>query len=242
MIKIKFGVGGSKPSKLLSQKKAFIVIGLPAAGKSGIANKIADITGSYIIDNDYAKRKIPEYYDSPIGASVTHEESDAIIFGNKTQKDFNLFTPLITLNTQFTVGLYLDNYASLITDDHSDKGIIIIQDTLFSMENSISKDLLQHSNIGGVDLEIQTAIRKSFNNHEFVQANFLYEAETLTIICSPMPFACNEDLLGVFFIISKELERVPEDLPVTLKIFNRMISNWIYRYNECINSRISNQQ
>ncbi|MCC6182617.1 MAG: zeta toxin family protein [Bacteroidia bacterium] len=93
--KIKFGVGGSKPSKLLSQKKAFIVIGLPAAGKSGIANKIADITGSYIIDNDYAKRKIPEYYDSPIGASVTHEESDAIIFGNKTQKDFNLFTPLI---------------------------------------------------------------------------------------------------------------------------------------------------
>ncbi|MBK8642752.1 MAG: hypothetical protein IPN15_11250 [Saprospiraceae bacterium] len=40
------------------------------------------------------------------------------------------------------------------------------------------------------------------------------------------------------FIISKRLEKVPDDLPTTLTIFNRVISNWIYRYNECVYNRL----
>lgn len=153
----------------------------------------------------------------------------------------NTYFLLNTLNTQFTVGLYLDIYSSLAPtiNGHSDEGVIIINDTLFPSDNGIDKELLQQTDLTNERLEIQTAIRKSLNNHQFVKANFSNHKDKLTIICSPMPFACNEDdLLGVFFIISKHLEKTPEDLPTTLTIFNRVISNWVYRYNECINNRL----
>lgn len=153
----------------------------------------------------------------------------------------NTYFLLDTLNTQFTVGLYLADYRTLVkTDnDHWDKGIIIIKDTLLPCANGIEKTLLKEDNLQNEELEIQTAIRKSLNNHQFVKTNFTSDDRALTIICSPMPYACNEDdLLGVLFIICNHLDKIPDDLPTTLTIFNRVISNWVYRYNECINSRL----
>lgn len=76
------GVGGTLPKcELLTDKKAVIIIGLPASGKSTIANKIADHYGAIILDSDFAKRKIPEYIDNPAGASLVHDESDYLVFG-----------------------------------------------------------------------------------------------------------------------------------------------------------------
>ncbi len=66
--------------------EAFIITGLPAAGKSTIAEKIADYFGACILDSDYAKRKFPEF-KSDHGASVVHEESSAVVFGNNELKD-----------------------------------------------------------------------------------------------------------------------------------------------------------
>lgn len=91
---ITFGSGGSKPKNLKNERKAYIIIGLPAAGKSGIANKVADLTGAYILDNDYAKRKIPEFHNSEIGATITHNESELIVFGLDSVRNFTNFTPL----------------------------------------------------------------------------------------------------------------------------------------------------
>ena len=84
--KIILGKGGAKPQGALQlNKQAFLLTGLPASGKSAIANKISDIFGAYIIDSDYAKRKFPEFnYD--FGASVVHEESSLVTFGDKTGK------------------------------------------------------------------------------------------------------------------------------------------------------------
>ena len=78
---IKLGRGGAKPqTDLKSEGKAFYIIGPPASGKSTIANQLADLAGAYILDSDYAKRKLPEY-DNQIGAaSLVHEESDALVF------------------------------------------------------------------------------------------------------------------------------------------------------------------
>ncbi|WP_308006130.1 zeta toxin family protein [uncultured Chryseobacterium sp.] len=79
---ISLGVGGTLPNcGLLTEKKAVIIIGLPASGKSTIANTIADSYGAIILDSDFAKRKIPEYVDNPAGASLVHEESDYLVFG-----------------------------------------------------------------------------------------------------------------------------------------------------------------
>ncbi len=85
--KIKLGRGGALPTTSAhKESKAYIITGLPASGKSGIANKIADFTHSIILDSDYAKRKFPEF-DNPEGASLVHEESSFLISGNSRVSD-----------------------------------------------------------------------------------------------------------------------------------------------------------
>jgi len=79
--KIRLGNGGAAPKKqLMAQKKMFYIIGPPAAGKSGISNIIADAIGGYVLDSDYAKRKLPEYTNQIASASLVHDESDQLIF------------------------------------------------------------------------------------------------------------------------------------------------------------------
>jgi len=82
---IVLGFGGSAPQcepKL--EKKAIYVIGPPASGKSTISSTLADIYGAYIVDSDYAKRKLPEYTNQIGAASLVHEESSHIVFDTKT--------------------------------------------------------------------------------------------------------------------------------------------------------------
>jgi len=83
---IKKGEGGALPkTDLKAEKQAVIITGPPASGKSTIANKVADSIGAIILDSDYAKRKFPEYVDE-FGASLVHEESSAVVFGDEKNK------------------------------------------------------------------------------------------------------------------------------------------------------------
>lgn len=75
------GRGGAKPKEPRQERIAYIVSGSPASGKSSIADNLARNNGAYILDSDYAKRKFPEYSTYGGGASLVHEESNAIIFG-----------------------------------------------------------------------------------------------------------------------------------------------------------------
>jgi hypothetical protein len=93
--KIRIGKGGALPlTERKFDRQAFIVTGLPASGKSGVAETIADFYGAAIIDSDYAKRKLPEYVNFNIGASMIHEESGAIVFGHKELMN-STFIPLL---------------------------------------------------------------------------------------------------------------------------------------------------
>jgi dephospho-CoA kinase len=95
---ISLGRGGALPKNgINSDSQAFIIIGLPASGKSSIANQIADHYGAIILDSDYAKRKLPEFENNTAGASIVHEESDFLIFGKKVNKIPEDFNPLIKL-------------------------------------------------------------------------------------------------------------------------------------------------
>ncbi|RYU93643.1 zeta toxin family protein [Emticicia agri] len=97
---IVLGEGGALPlTTVKKESQAYIVTGLPASGKSGIANKIADSFGAALLDSDYAKRKLPEFEDFNAGASIIHKESGAIIFGSAT---FNS-TSFETLLDKFSV-------------------------------------------------------------------------------------------------------------------------------------------
>lgn len=77
---IAMGVGGCKPRvEPRSERKALLLLGLPASGKSSVAQSMSDRAGAYIIDSDFAKRKFPEIA-FPNGAGWTHEESNKVVF------------------------------------------------------------------------------------------------------------------------------------------------------------------
>lgn len=80
---IELGAGGAKPqrSEPKAGKQAYIVIGLPASGKSTLVNRISDAFGAVILDSDFAKRKLPEFDDTFTGANLVHKESSTIVFG-----------------------------------------------------------------------------------------------------------------------------------------------------------------
>ena len=63
------GAGGVK-----QEKKARLLLGPPAAGKSTSAERIAEKGGYAIVDGDDAKKIIPEFAGG-VGASAVHEES-----------------------------------------------------------------------------------------------------------------------------------------------------------------------
>jgi hypothetical protein len=83
---------------IIKEKRADIVIGLPAAGKSTIlAIPLSKAYGSRIIDSDMAKAMLPEY-ENGIGAFAVHFESKAIIdevFKSAIEKGENIVITII---------------------------------------------------------------------------------------------------------------------------------------------------
>lgn len=90
---IELGKGGAAPEYVKNEHNAYILIGLPASGKSTVTNRVSKDYGAIVLDSDYAKRKLPEYKSVTFGASLVHEESDEIIFGNNKSEgfDYSLF-------------------------------------------------------------------------------------------------------------------------------------------------------
>ncbi len=117
--KISFKRGGALPqSGVKFQKQAYIIIGLPASGKSRIASDISESEGAIIIDSDFAKRKLPEFNNHLYGAAIVHEESSQIVNGFTNnpnnikslleiciEKDSNIIIPKIGNNPESIIKL-----------------------------------------------------------------------------------------------------------------------------------------
>lgn len=96
---ITLGHGGMLPQcgKANIQRKAFIITGLPASGKSGIAARVSDYYKAVLIDSDFAKRKLPEFCRRN-GASLVHNESKIIsnlILEEMLKYGVNIVLPII---------------------------------------------------------------------------------------------------------------------------------------------------
>ena len=78
-------------------KKAIIILGPPAAGKSSIANPIARRYGAAIIDPDEAKKLLPEFNDGA-GATAVHEESGflaEVVMAKALDEGINMVIPKV---------------------------------------------------------------------------------------------------------------------------------------------------
>jgi len=111
---IGLGSGGAKPrTSPRIDKQAYLLTGLPASGKSSVVSKIADSFGAYVIDPDFAKRKLPEYDDTVMGAALVHAESSAITIGKEypgpnllqacLHKGFNIVRPIVAASVPLSL-------------------------------------------------------------------------------------------------------------------------------------------
>lgn len=145
-------------SLLKQEKKATILLGLPASGKSTFADNIAIDNGAVIIDVDEAKKILPENQDG-LHASMVHEESTDFseqayqmakkdrqnIVLPKTGKDFKKIEELIKdLKTSgYDVDLiYIDvsvaNANRRMLSRFVDTGKLIPPEVIQQAENSIN--------------------------------------------------------------------------------------------------------
>jgi len=161
-----------------------------------------------------------------------------------------LIKPLIDksyylLNTdkgvQFTYGLYLAGYKSL-DKGTLDEGVVQITDGL-GLKEYLEKSIFSKQGLDEDRQQIQNALRLSYNSRKFKVETINIKEQKMNIICSPMYEACREDdekfqLLGILFIICPFIEIDKEnDIEVQLKIFNRIIANWMYSFNSCITGK-----
>lgn len=102
------GNGGAAPLQC-GKGNCFIVIGLPASGKSYICHGIAKQENAYIVDSDFAKRKLPEYLNQDFGASLVHEESDEVTM----RAHYSLIARCLAENYNMVIPKIGHNYAAI---------------------------------------------------------------------------------------------------------------------------------
>lgn len=130
---IKLGLkgGGALPSELKNECKAFIVTGLPASGKSGLSEKLAEEVGGIILDSDYAKRKLPEYKQT-IGADYVHKESKSIVFGNEFKEQPSYFQSLLEKSFEISANIVVPIIGDTVSS------VLKIQEMLCTWEYSVN--------------------------------------------------------------------------------------------------------
>lgn len=138
------------------ERKAWLVMGPPASGKSTLSDPLVKETGSLLIDADEAKKILPEYNDGK-GADAVHEESSQIayaLFEQAAENGDNMVVPI--------VGRTMDGLHQRI---------------------KLLKDCGYEINIIMVDLPIekaaQRAITRYYNEGRFVDPDYVYNKVAL---------------------------------------------------------------
>jgi predicted ABC-type ATPase len=88
---------GVEPYKVANRKRATVILGPPAAGKSTFANEIALARKAAIVDSDEVKKAMPEYAEG-VGAPAVHEESGdvaATLFARMIERKANMVIPKV---------------------------------------------------------------------------------------------------------------------------------------------------
>ncbi|SDD80592.1 Zeta toxin [Algoriphagus faecimaris] len=186
---IVLGNGGALPNiDLKSEKKAIVLTGLPASGKSSIANGLADKLGAIILDSDFAKRKLPEFEDGPGSASLVHEESDLLIFGSNQIKTPEGFKPLFQLANESGYNLVIPKIG------YKFSGVVQLGEILKSLEYET------HLICVNLDRRKATirAIHRFMDSGRYVPLGLIFDGYA-------------NDPLGTYFLIKDgiDLEKIP---------------------------------
>jgi hypothetical protein len=117
-----------------------------------------------------------------------------------------------------------------------DHNIFIPRDDL-SLRSYFVKEHLTDPNLLGLSFYFQTQFLNSYKHDEFINERFTDGKQNFSIITAPIPTVCEDGSIGIFFIISEQLNSIPSDFENLCRIFGRLFSNWLSKYNDCIFSR-----
>ncbi|WP_421824191.1 hypothetical protein [Flagellimonas oceanensis] len=184
--------------------------------------------------------------------------SEEVITNRMCEKDiedgiFNLLSPFInnlhlvleSFDSKYTIATYLKDIASETPEQDEieyNTGIFVLKDDL-NIRESLDQDLLERNDLKSEKQEIQNILRLSLNNNRFEKGKFQIEVEDFHLLSSTIPIVCDDEHPdGLFIVIGRDLKSIPNDTEEIFRIFNRVLANWISKYNECVYSRISKKE
>lgn len=105
--KLAWAEEGLPPQPVRQERRATIVLGAPASGKSAFSNRIAQQRGAALIDADEAKKVLPEY-ENGVGANAVHEESTdlaGLMLQRAVSNDDNVLLPRVGSSSESVLAL-----------------------------------------------------------------------------------------------------------------------------------------
>lgn len=159
----------------------------------------------------------------------------------------NLHLIAVAADSKFSVGVYL-NY--ICKDPGTEKtglkeifqsGSYLIKDDL-QLSEFVKEELFDVNGASGSTLDLQNCLKTSYNNNKSCSSHITFNNKQFFIYCNVIPLVCSEDdPSGVMFLISDKMTQIPNDLDDVTKIHNRIVSNWVNKYNDCVNQKIQNR-
>lgn len=143
----------------------------------------------------------------------------------------------VLLNTstiKFSTGIYVDYFRGFNHENHpqSNQGTFLIRDDFELNKTGTIRDLMENNEISDIGLDIQNAIKISYNNGKYHVQKLKKnnEAKAIIICANIQNLKTQNNQKGVLFIITKPLESIPDDIESVLKIFTSIISHWLDLY------------
>lgn len=125
------------------QKRAFLILGLPASGKSTLADYLKKEEGAFDVDSDYFTKVIPEFVNDPSQIAMVHREA------GKMAKEMT--NQIASQGGNMVIGKvgggYDISYLEKYLDDLAAKGYgvqIILND--LPVEEGIKRNAIRHKN------------------------------------------------------------------------------------------------
>ncbi|MBK8243338.1 MAG: hypothetical protein IPK88_07930 [Saprospiraceae bacterium] len=145
-------------------------------------------------------------------------------------------------NSQITVGVYFQKIAQ---DDWIEKSLppenpmlIVIKDDN-EIKDYIPIDLVENPTMIGDKQILQQHVETCLRNNRYVSSQIDFCGSNFNLVVSPIPYACDENRPSGAMIILLKNNEFPKDFEKIVKIFNRLLTNWMYKYNSCVFNRNS---
>jgi hypothetical protein len=160
---------------------------------------------------------------------------------NLTRTFNNVLNVLLnTSNINFSTGIYATNIRAKKFNNSADvnQGVFLLRDDFNLNEYKVFKNIMEGGKLVDVDLEIQNILKTSYNNGKFVSKLIQIEdSKPIQIVCINIVSLQEPDYQrGVLFVITKQLENLPDDIESVFKMFANIISHWLDLYNHEVRS------